>query len=182
MEILLAIDTSFGKFSIVIYRGGDQLAYFENEEYTKQAEMLIPEIEALLAANDLTYQDLSKIAVCTGPGSFTGLRIGIAAVKGLDLALEIDTVGVTSLEASAISQGGGKVYLNANRGEAYFQEFDADCKPLNEAKLIEYEAEEYSPQPNADLVAQAVLKGISRVDISPLYIRKPDAKLPTKRN
>lgn len=178
--MLMAIDTSFGKFSIALYEGEKQIAYFENEEYTKQAEMLVPEIENILAANNLSYQDIEKIACCNGPGSFTGLRIGIAAVKGLELALGIKTIAVSSLEAAAIAQNGGKVYLDAKRGEAYFQEFDNDFNPLSEPQLIEYEGS-FSAAPNADLVAKlALAKPNADATLEPLYIRKPDAKLPSK--
>ena len=178
--MLMAIDTSFGKFSIALYKGEEQVAYFENEEYTKQAEMLVPEIENILEANNLSYQDLEKIACCIGPGSFTGLRIGIAAVKGLELALGAKTVAVTSLEAVAIAQGGGKIYLDAKRGEAYFQEFDNNFNALSQPQLIEYKGS-FSAAPNADLVAKRVLAKPNAVaKLAPLYLRKPDAKLPSK--
>ena len=137
--MLLSIDTSFGKFSIALNDGDKEIGYFESDEYTKQAEMLVPEIENILRAG-LEYKDLNKIACCVGPGSFTGLRIGIAAAKGLELALGIETIAGNKLRSSAFATNGGKIYLDAKRGEAYFQEFDSELKPLTEP-LIEYEGE-----------------------------------------
>ena len=70
-----------------------------------QAERIFPAIDELLARNGVTYADLTRIAVTTGPGSFTGLRIGLTAARGLGLALDIPVVGVPTL--LAISLGGG---------------------------------------------------------------------------
>lgn len=178
--MLLALDTSFGKFSIGIYSDDKQIAYFESDEYSKQAEMLVPEIENLLASANLQYADLTKIACCVGPGSFTGLRIGIAAVKGFELALGVEVIGISSLQASAVAQNGGKIYLDAKRGQAFFQEFDSNLKPLCNAELMEYDGK-FSELPNADLVAKAALKPYTS-NLEPIYIRKPDAKLPTKNS
>ena len=72
--------------------------------------------------------DLARIAVTTGPGSFTGLRIGLSAARGIGLARAIPVVGVPSLLAISLSAPAGKpvsVLLDARRGEAYFQSFSA---------------------------------------------------------
>ncbi|PIR31996.1 MAG: tRNA (adenosine(37)-N6)-threonylcarbamoyltransferase complex dimerization subunit type 1 TsaB [Alphaproteobacteria bacterium CG11_big_fil_rev_8_21_14_0_20_44_7] len=179
---LLAIDTSSQNFSIAIYDSAQQIAYFENDEASKQAEQLIPQIEILLEKKALKYQDLDYIAVNVGPGSFTGLRIGIAAAKGFALALpHLKTIAVTALEATAFAKDGGQIFLDARRGQAYTQEFDANSRPLSEPRLVDYEGD-FDEFPNADLIAQLALQKIGKSDIkselSPLYIRKPDAKLP----
>lgn len=174
MSTLLAFETAFGKFSIAIFRDGKLLENFACEKENEQAELLIPSIEDLLKRNKLKYSDITSIAVGTGPGSFTGVRIGLAAAKGIALATKAKLIGVSSLEASAYKQGGGKVYLNAQRGQAYFQEFDKDINPLNEAELITYSGD-YSPLPDAESIGYIALKHESR-STSPLYIRRPDAK------
>lgn len=178
--MLLALDTSFGKFSIGLYEETNQLAYFESDEYTKQAEMLVPETENLLKKIDAGYADLTKIACCVGPGSFTGLRIGIAAAKGFELALNIATIGISSLQASAAATNGGKIFLDAKRGQAFTQEFDENLKPITESELIDYEGV-FSPLPNADLVAKATRKPHT-LNLKPIYIRPPDAKLPVQNS
>lgn len=89
------------------------------------AERLMPMIEALLAESNVSFANLDRIAVTTGPGSFTGVRVGIAAARGLALALGIPAVGVNSLEALALpvlkrqSVGTAVAALDAKRGEIY---------------------------------------------------------------
>jgi len=171
---LLALETAFGKFSLALFRDGKALDSYACEKENEQAELLIPSIEQCLSKNKIKYSDLSAIAVNIGPGSFTGVRIGLAAAKGIALATKAKLIGVSSLEASAYQQGGGKVYLNAQRGQAYFQEFDKDLKALNEPELVTYSGE-YSSLPDAKGIGYVALNHESR-STAPLYIRKPDAK------
>lgn len=173
---LLALETCFGKFSIALFKNGANIAYFESAEETKQAEQLIPAIEEMLAKNNLAYKDLQAIVVCVGPGSFTGLRIGLAAAKGYELALKIKLIGVSSLDAAAIKKTSYPVYLNANRGEAYYQE-SANSAPA----LIPHNGK-FDELPTALEVGKAALSNTPyTTHKSPLYIRKPDAKLPSER-
>lgn len=93
-----------------------------------QAERLAPMARELLEAAGLTPGDLSAVAVCTGPGNFTGVRIGVAFARGLALSLGIPAVGVTRPEALAMAAAGpGRVAVTAaaRRGEAVAQVFDA---------------------------------------------------------
>ena len=69
---------------------------------TGQAERLFPALAELLARAGVAYADLTRIAVTTGPGSFTGLRIGLSAARGLGLALDIPVLGVPSLLALSL--------------------------------------------------------------------------------
>jgi len=171
---LLALETCFGKFSIALFKNGECVSYFESAEETKQAEQLIPAIEELLAKNNTAYKALNAIAVCVGPGSFTGLRIGLAAAKGYELALKIKLIGVSSLDAAAIKKGSYPVYLNANRSEAYFQ-----ASATSAPAAIPYVGN-FDELPTALEVGLAALANRTQ-DATPLYIRKPDAKLPTER-
>lgn len=99
-----------------------------------QAERLIPLLEELLAEAGLGWSDLSLLAVGTGPGNFTGVRISVAAARGLALALKIPAIGVTSLEALAFGQTGPVlVAQDAKRGAAYVQAF----APTGAAALVE---------------------------------------------
>ena len=91
-----------------------------------QAERLIPLAEQLLAEAGLTFADLDAIAVGTGPGNFTGVRIAVAAARGLALSLGIPAIGVTRLEA--LAHGLPRplwVVEDAKRGEVYAQRFDS---------------------------------------------------------
>ena len=102
--MLLAIDTSTSWISLALYDG----TYVHYEE-TWQSQHhhtveLAPAIEQMLARTGTSSQDLTGIAVATGPGSFTSLRIGLSAAKGFALGLKIPLVGVPSLEVVAAAQ------------------------------------------------------------------------------
>ena len=172
---LLAFETAFGKFSISLFRDGKPVDNFTCEKENEQAELLIPSIEEILNRNKIKYSDISTIAVGIGPGSFTGVRIGLAAAKGLALATKAKLIGISSLQASAYKQNGGKVYLNAQRGQAYFQEFDKNSQPITQPELITYTGP-YSPLPDAISIAYIATHEPRTTNHEPLYIRKPDAK------
>lgn len=94
------------------------------------AEHLMAVIEAALSAAGKTYADLRSIAVSVGPGSFTGLRVGVATARGLALALKIPAIGVTTLEALATEarqtfpQRPVLVVLDGGRGEIHGALYD----------------------------------------------------------
>jgi tRNA threonylcarbamoyladenosine biosynthesis protein TsaB len=88
-------------------------------------ERLAPMARDVMAEAGLAFDALDRIAVTVGPGSFTGLRVGIAFAKGLALALDRPAVGVGTLEALA-AQASGLVFpaIDARRGQLYLQAFD----------------------------------------------------------
>ena len=102
------------------------------------AEALMPMLDAVLAEAGAGYRDLTRIAVCTGPGSFTGIRIGIAAARGLALGLGVPAIGITRLEALAAGAAPGRpcsVRVPGPNGASYLQEFDADGRAEAPARL-----------------------------------------------
>ena len=89
-----------------------------------QAERLIPLLEEVLAEGGIGWPDLKALAVGIGPGNFTGVRISVAAARGLALGLDIPAVGVTRLEALALGLPRPlRVIEDARRGEVYVQDF-----------------------------------------------------------
>lgn len=124
--IVLAIDTAAPRLQLALLRA-DGSADISVDDISKgHAEMIFARIDALLARNGLAYADLGRIAVTTGPGSFTGLRIGLSAAHGLGLALEIPVIGVPTM--TAISLLAPKdlpvvVLIDARREEMYREEF-----------------------------------------------------------
>jgi tRNA threonylcarbamoyl adenosine modification protein YeaZ len=100
-----------------------------------QAERLMPLLEELLREAGLGWSDLTRLAVGTGPGNFTGVRIAVAAARGLALGLGIPAVGITRLEALAHGLPHPiTVVEDARRGEVYVQGFGTET---SEALLLD---------------------------------------------
>ncbi|MEO9830291.1 MAG: tRNA (adenosine(37)-N6)-threonylcarbamoyltransferase complex dimerization subunit type 1 TsaB, partial [Nitratireductor sp.] len=100
---VLAIDTAAELCAACVFDAGAsrELGRSVREIGKGHAEALIPVMAGALAAAGCDYSDLGAIAVAAGPGSFTGVRIGVAAARGLALALDIPATGVTTLAALA---------------------------------------------------------------------------------
>lgn len=140
--LLLAIDTSGKNGSIALARAGEKTNDEVDVEIVEIAPLaggtfsaeLVPQIAALLTSRGFTKYDIGAFVVASGPGSFTGLRIGLAAVKGLAEVLGKPIASVSLLEACVFSSGTqGKVMaaLDSGRGEVYVGEYEV---PLKEGK------------------------------------------------
>lgn len=122
--LLLALDTAGRQGGITLARGdADRFELIESasiEGGTFSAE-LIPQVSDLLSKHRLTARDLEGLVAVTGPGSFTGIRVGLTAVKGLAEVLKIPIAAVTSLDVLIAAAEGGRVLgvLDAGRGEVY---------------------------------------------------------------
>lgn len=122
--LLLAIDTSGRQGGIALARGEDRVEIVESTPIqggTFSAE-LIPQIADLLAKYSYNAKNLQALVAVTGPGSFTGLRVGLTAVKALAEALGIPIATVTSLEillAAVADPDSAMAVLDAGRGELY---------------------------------------------------------------
>lgn len=129
--LTLAFDTSVAHCAAALLCG-DRVLCERAEAMTKgQAERLFPLLQDLLAEAGKNWQDLDCIGVGTGPGNFTGIRISVAAARGLALSLGVPAIGVSSLEAQAEGLEGVVVsVLDARRGSFYLQVFgDAEAAP-----------------------------------------------------
>jgi tRNA threonylcarbamoyladenosine biosynthesis protein TsaB len=102
MPLILSIETATSVCSAAIHQGGKLLAQAEFHLDKVHATALTPTIDFLLQQCGLQKQDLSAIAVSKGPGSYTGLRIGVAVAKGLCFTLNIPLIAVETLEAMAL--------------------------------------------------------------------------------
>jgi tRNA threonylcarbamoyladenosine biosynthesis protein TsaB len=133
LPVILGLDTSSKLTSIAIARGSQIIANFEVELDDNRSARLWELMDFLLKAVGLKVEDVNLFAACTGPGGFTGLRVGIAAIKGLAAATQKPTVGVTSLEAlAAMAFPAVNVCIlsNAYKGEVYTQRFSYDGQGL----------------------------------------------------
>jgi tRNA threonylcarbamoyladenosine biosynthesis protein TsaB len=148
---ILAFDTCFGACSAAV--GQDVLGPFPRVHSTFEAmetghaERLVPMIAEVLEAAGVSMSAITRIAVTTGPGTFTGTRIGLAAARSLALGGKAETVGVSSLVLMAQTALGllarpsfetqTAVVVDARRDQFYFQLFGADgLDPKSEPALI----------------------------------------------
>lgn len=100
-DFTLAIDTSTYTQFIALLKGTQVLAHIRQEPPRQHGNMLLPAIAELLSSHELTSADLSLIVTGVGPGSFTGLRVGLACAKGIALATSCPIVGISTLQALA---------------------------------------------------------------------------------
>jgi tRNA threonylcarbamoyladenosine biosynthesis protein TsaB len=98
---LLAVDTALGGCSVVLLEGEKVLVHIFEAMDRGHAERLAPMVEE--AMRGVEFSSLTHLAVTTGPGTFTGQRVGLAFMRGLRLALQIPLTGVTTLEAIALA-------------------------------------------------------------------------------
>lgn len=135
--IIFALDTSSKLTSITLARGMQIVASLGVELDGKRSVRLWAEVEYLLREAGISIKDVELFSVCIGPGGFTGLRVGIAAVKGFATAAARPIMGVTSLEAAAFAAGPAPsvcAMVGAYKGEVYWQlfSFDDACVPVAE--------------------------------------------------
>jgi N6-L-threonylcarbamoyladenine synthase len=190
---LLVIDTSGPECAAGIYdAGGSRMLAFRSETIGKgHAEILPGMIETVVAEAAIPLKALDRIAVTVGPGSFTGIRVGVAMARGLALSLGIPAVGVTTLEVVAEPALGGArpvlALIDARREELYAQLFDADGSPLGEPCALRYDdARAMGGQHGAVLAGSGarILAGAvsPQIDSMPLAtIGKIGARLPKDR-
>lgn len=129
---LLALDTSSQSASCAVMDGDTLLGeYYTNVKLT-HSQTILPMTQSLLEQTRQTLEEMDALAVTTGPGSFTGLRIGISAVKGMAFALQKPCVAVSTLEALAYGCADAGKYvlpvLDARCGQAYTALFSCNAK------------------------------------------------------
>ncbi len=151
---VLAIDTATMVSSVAVATEERVLAELTAETRFTHSETLVPNIEEVLRLADTNREDLSAVAVSLGPGSFTGLRIGLAAAKAIAYALSIPLVGVPTLEvlAAAFPSPGALVapLIDAQKGNAYF----ALYRSTENCLVCEREVSVASPREIAAVIAE----------------------------
>ena len=189
METLLAIDTAAPRLQLGLRRADGRIDVSIDDIAQGHAELIFPRLAALLERNGLGYPDLTRIAVTTGPGSFTGLRIGLSAARGLGLAREIPVLGIPSLLALSLSATCNPlaVLLDARRGEAWFQTFSGPAIPVSPARLLPIDEARALVPPGAELLTSPFVDIARFAEFAatldpalyppePNYIRDADAK------
>ena len=202
--IVLAIDTAGTGCSAALYDSNrDIVLGAAGEDIGRgHAERLMAFVDGALEAAGLDLPAIDRIAVTIGPGSFTGIRVGVAAARGLALALGIPAVGVSTLSALAADKDGSLlVAIDAKRDELYWQTFAADgseatppaIATLEDARAIAQAHDGRIVGSASALLREGAAVEADGVDIAtvarlgarldpqnhlpkPLYLRGPDAK------
>lgn len=146
MSLILSLETSAKVCSVAIHDQGKLVATKEIHIEQSHASKLAVLIDEVIKESNVGLNQLSAVAVSSGPGSYTGLRIGTSTAKGLCFALDIPLISIGSLELLAYQlnkQNSSNAYLcpmiDARRMEVYCEVFDSSLKVVRpiEAKVIE---------------------------------------------
>lgn len=194
MTLILAFDTSGPHCAVAVLRGDVIVAAQVEDMARGQAERLMPLISETLDAAGIAPSELDAVAVGTGPGNFTGIRLSVSAARGLSLSLGVPAIGVSILEA--VAEAGPRpmlATLDARRGAIYAQEFrdDAAGPPglCETPETLNPTLPRIGTAPEAVPAALPVAQAIARVALrrleshsgdqfprpAPLYIRAADA-------
>lgn len=197
MSLVLSIDTALGETSLALSEGETLIAAFHHPARDQQAKMLVPWIEELLRAQHIWYPDLEGFVVSTGPGGFTGIRIGLATARALAFATQKPIAGFSTLEILACHAAAPEVtaVLPAGRGLVFHQQFGEDMQPLTKPEMVLLEPSQVRGVLTSSDATQAPKHLVPVKDFaptlaalihkkprqfgaspSPLYIRPPDAK------
>ncbi len=205
--MLLAFDTATPHVTVALHDGDDVVAERRSAQRMRHGEQLAPLIEAVLADARVDRRDLTALAVGTGPGPFTGLRVGLVTARTLAHVLAIPAYGVCSLDAIALEAaaglGGGTpfaVATDARRKEVYLAAYDGRGSRVS-GPVVDRPAAVATDGPVAgegpELYAEAFPHGVAPVlpsagwlargvvgerveltDPEPRYLRRPDAAVP----
>ncbi|MBN2759417.1 MAG: tRNA (adenosine(37)-N6)-threonylcarbamoyltransferase complex dimerization subunit type 1 TsaB [Rhodobacteraceae bacterium] len=128
--LVLGFDTSAAHCAAALVSGDRVLAQAQEDMAKGQAERLMPLLEEVLAQGGAAWSDLAAIGVGIGPGNFTGIRISVAAARGLSLGLGVPAIGVSVFDARAHGLPRPlSVVEDAKRGMVYVQSFGPDSAP-----------------------------------------------------
>ena len=138
---VLGIDTSSNATSIAVIEDNKLICEYTINTKTTHSQKLMPMIENMLKISEVNVNDMDMIAICQGPGSFTGLRIGMATAKALSHVNNLPIVGVNSLEllAGNMDLSDKKIcsILDAQRTQVYMGQYKFENNKLVEIKSVD---------------------------------------------
>lgn len=175
MSIILGIDTSTDRALICLSENGKFLAQLENESQRDHASWLQTAVNELLKKNGKTLQQLNAVAVTLGPGSYTGLRVGLSAAKGYCYALNIPLIGLNTLEVMAHAVKDSAVdwicpMIDARRMEVFMAIYDRELNEQVKPQAMVLQADYF----NALLKEHEILFcGNGAPKLEPVLIQNP---------
>ena len=179
----LGFDTSAAHCAAALLQGDRVLAQHQEDMARGQAERLFPLLEELLASAGIGWHQLSVIGCGTGPGNFTGIRISVAAARGLSLSLGIPAVGISVTEAMACGLPRPcRVMVPARPTGVIWQDFGTPAPSQPRQDL----PEDLPPGPAPATPVMPLAEGIARIALArrtdpglprpaPIYLRPADA-------
>ena len=179
--LIFAFDTTAAHCAAALLSGEDVLGVRVDLMAKGQAEHLMGMLAEVLADHGLAWSDLTAIGVGTGPGNFTGIRIAVAAARGIALGLGIPAIGVTGFEAAGYGLPRPvRIAILAPRGMAYVQTLAdgwaelAVLRPLTEVEQAVWPG---PAEPTMIAIARITAQrcGSPQPRPAPLYVRPPDA-------
>ena len=177
IHYILQIDTATQVCSAALSANGETIACLDVDEPNVHASRLTPLITQLMRQAELTFADLSAVAVSKGPGSYTGLRIGVSTAKGLCYATGLPLIGVSTLAAMAdgfaamgkeMTDPGIQLYpmIDARRMEVYTAVFDRDGGQVAPPRAAIIDAQSFD---NLESGQRAVLFGSGADKLAGLF-------------
>ena len=181
-RLVLALDTGFGPVSAALLATDGEILGRDGVQNAagQQAEILPPLVAKLFETCHASFDDLARVVVATGPGAFTGVRVGIAFATGLHIATGADIVGLSSLDCLAaqarLQHPGSRVavLIDAKRSEVYGIVTDAEGKHLLAPSLLPVSAlaAVLGPLPHDGLVLSG--SGRQLVELANARLAEPD--------
>lgn len=186
---ILAIDTTSENLVIAFYDEGEIKSYISQEGSKKHNSLLMPSIEKLLSENNCNIEDVDYFACVVGPGSFTGIRIGVSTIKALSFATGKKAVAITSFEelAYGIKEDEFYVAIDCRHNAYYFAKykndyaFEVDCGEIDGDELdkkdclVIKKSGASDPQKLIAVVKEKIAQNMFE-NITPYYLKKSQAE------
>ena len=191
-NLTLGIEAAVAGGSLSIFASDREVASFTHEQRVARAEDLLGNIDTLLASNQIDKRELSGVVVSAGPGSFTGIRIGIATAQGLGMGLKIPVLNVSLLHALAGSsslRGDVVAQVPMGRGMVCVQRIQIETERLIETTDLQVVPEDMlETMPGDRLSPETFTQSLATLlciaardprigkECAPIFVSKPESK------